>query len=278
MSVFDTIFGYSSTDKMADYRQALVGNKRGTLISGTFADDMHLAYPDGGQQGMFGEGATTPAKLFTRTGRAQQPGLIFDKNGGEKAIDITANGGSLKLLEDFAGHLKFARIEDRDNWQSADPRIRKRCVARNIEDMVKKTEINYRTHGDRLHYLVIGLLDITDIKGESGKYPLFLFSCSEIDRGKLTADVEQTGFANFAVDRLLLQQRLHDLINGYEIEINQEFSGRLNELAAKVNKLELPEIETIKMDPEFSALSIVTGFEAEYIDPVWEKILQEGAK
>jgi hypothetical protein len=278
MNAFDTIFGFSNADKMADYRQALVGNKRGTLLSGTFSTDMSLAYPDGGQQGIFEEGAQIPGKLFTRVGRAQQAGLIFDKNGSEKAIDIVANGGDLKILEDFSSHLKFASPTDRDNWANADLRTRKRCIARNIEEMVKKTEINYRTHGDRLHYLVVGLMDITTIKGENGKYPLLLFSCSDINRGNLFAQVEQTGFANFAVDKLYLQQRLHKLMGGYEIEINHDFAGTLNVLASKLSKLEIPEIDSIKVDPEFSALTIVTGFEAEYIDPVWEKILQEGAK
>lgn len=275
MSAFDEILSHHSKDKFNDFRQALVSHRKGTLSSGTFATAMSALYETNQQQENLLE-ESTPKKfskiVFLKNGHTQQPGFIFDSTGTERALSIIANAGKIKLNEDFSNFLKFTKSDDKEAWLQADRANKKRCIAKNVEDLIKKTDINYRTHGDRLHYFVAGLVTTKD-KNQIDHYPLFLFTCSDISKQTLEVEAESTGFLNFWLDRNLLESTAAKALNGYEVNLDESFGSTLNSVAGKIAALQSAEFETITVDPKYSAITIVTGFEAEYIDPVWEKIL-----
>jgi len=275
MSAFDDILSYHSREKFKDFRQALVSHKRGTLSSGTFSDAMAALYDkDMVQTGLLEESTERIIKkiLFLKQGQIQHPGLIFDTTGTERALSIIANNGRLKLHEEFAQYLKFHHQDDKDAWVQSDRSTKKRLIARNVDDLIKKTDVNYRTHGDRLHYLVAGL--VTTRQGKlKNQYPLFLFSCSELNRHTLEAEVESTGFLNFWLDRNLLENTAGAVLGGYEVNLNESFPSLMNNVASKLSDLQSSEFDEITVDAKYTALAIVTGFEAEYIDPAWGKIL-----
>lgn len=275
MSAFDDILAYHSKEKFKDFRQALVSHKRGTLSSGTFSESMTVVYDnDSIQTSMLDDGISPQIKkiLFLKQGQIQHPGFIFDTAGTDRALSIVASNGRLKLHEEFSNYLKFRSQDDKDAWTQSDRVDKKRCIARNIDDLIKKTDVNYRTHGDRLHYLVAGL--VTTRQGKLiNRYPLFLFSCSDLNRHTLEAEVESTGFLNFWLDRNLLENTAVTALGGYEINLNEAFPSLINSVASKIGALQSPEFDEISVDAKYTALSIVTGFEAEYIDPVWGKIL-----
>jgi hypothetical protein len=275
MSAFDYILSYHSKEKFNDFRQALVSHKRGTLSSGTFSEAMSVLYDgDVAQTSMLEDVPARPIKriLFFKQGQTQHPGLIFDAAGTDRALSIVANNGRLKLHEEFAPYLKFKKQEDKDAWEQAERSARKRCIARNIDDLLKKTDVNYRTHGDRLHYLVAGLVTIQH-GNKSDHFPLFLFSCSDLNRHTLEAEIESTGFLNFWLDRYLLEGTAVAAMGRYEVNLDEAFPSLINTVASKLSALESSEFDAISVDPKYTALSIVTGFEAEYIDPVWDKIV-----
>jgi hypothetical protein len=241
-------------------------------MSGTFPKAMSLSYLAGADLSLPQNTNQVPDRLVVRVGGARQSGLVFDREGTDRALSTVSANGSLKLLEDFSGYLNFSGDSDRQAWEAADQRVKRRCLARNVDEMIKQTDINYRTHGDRLHYLVVGLVEVVDDKGISGDYPLYLFSCTDLNQGLLQADIEQEGFANFWLDRNVLSGTIALACDGYETSIDGGFASHLNTLCAKLNSLELPHLRSVKAIPSYSALTIVTGFDPEYIDPVWERI------
>jgi hypothetical protein len=275
MSAFDDILSHHSKEKFKDFRQALVSHKRGTLSSGTFSESMAVIYDnDATQTSILDESSERPIKkiLFLKHGQIQHPGLIFDTAGTDRALSVVANNGRLKLYEEFANYLKFHSQDDKDAWAQSDRASRKRCMVRNIDDLIKKTDVNYRTHGDRLHYLVAGL--VTTRQGKlTNHYPLFLFSCSDLNRHTLEAEIEPTGFLNFWLDRTLLENTAVTALGGYEVNLNESFPSLINNIASKIGALQSSQFDEISIDAKYTALVIVTGFEAEYIDPVWGKIL-----
>jgi hypothetical protein len=279
MTAFDTFLAYSAQRKFNEYRQALVGHKKGTLSSGTFADCMSLTVTE--ENGTAFEDAAgrqpsarpaEPVKLFQRVGKYQQPGFIFTLDGTEKSVSTIMNGGKLKLYEDFSQNLRFPDTAKRDIWESAPAAVRRKCIGRNVQDLIRKTDVNYRTHGDRLHYYVVGLVSITE-KTDIRRYPLFLFSCSDIDKNTMQVEVEASGFANFWLDKNYLGDLLFRTLKGYEVTIDDTFPGKANDIARKVSSLQSSAFDKITCDLTYSSISIVTGFVAEYIDPVWGKVL-----
>ncbi len=274
MTAFDEILAYSSREKFNDFRQSLVAHKRGTLSSGAFSSSMAIQYAGSpAQEALLGDTAENkvPQKIFLRSGRTPQPGLIFDENGTDRAIANISSGGKLKLLDEFGEYLRFSTQEDKDTWLQAERTIKRRCLSRTTEELNKKTDINYRTHGDRLHYFTVGLVEVK-VGGDKLKYPLFLFSCNEVNKNTLEVDVESTGFLNFWLDRNYLENNLVKTAGGYEINMNEGFASLLNTTISKINNLQLSTFDEIHVDPKYSAITIVTGFEAEYIDPFWEKL------
>jgi hypothetical protein len=279
MSAYDEILAYNSKSKFNDFRQSLV-HSRGTLSGGVFADSMGIQYDTPVNET---EGDTdsdndttvskTPKKIFLRLRRTPEPGVVFDENGTDRALSNIANGGKLKLLDEFCNYLKFSSQEEKENWLESERPIKRRCLARNLEDLNKKTDIYYRTHGDRLHYFVVGLVTIKIAKN-TGKFPLFLFPCTEINKNLLEAEVETTGFVNFWLDKNWLESNLLRTLGKYEVHANDTFASTLNSITNKINSLQLSTLDEIHVDPNYSGVSIVTGFEPEYIDPAWDKILE----
>lgn len=274
MPAYDEILSFSSKTRFNDFRQSLVAHKKGMLSNGAFPRAMSIVYLNGGQDDIFQEGPKEPGKIFLRNGNVQSSGIVLDKNGTDRAISVLTANGTLKLLEDYSGMFRFVNPSDKETWGSATKLSVKRCISRNIEEMIKKTEINYRTHGDRLHYFVSGLVEIVESTGNTLYYPLFLFSCSELNKNTLRAEIEQTGFANFWLDKNVLSGLIASTLGNFEISLDDEFTTKLNMMSSKINNLQMSGYDSFKVDPEYSALTIVTGFEAEYIDPAWAKILE----
>ncbi|HSH18774.1 MAG TPA: hypothetical protein VK978_05320 [Candidatus Saccharimonadales bacterium] len=275
MTAFDTFLAYSAQRKFNEYRQSLVGHKKGTLSSGTFADSMSIAVDQ--ENAASNEDGKQPAnveptKLFQRVGKYQQPGFVFNLDGTEKSVANIASNGKLKLYEDFSKCLKFADTGKRDVWDNAPAAARRRCIGRNVQELIRKTDVNYRTHGDRLHYYVVGLVNITE-KKDTKRYPLFLFSCSDIDKNTMHVEVEASGFANFWLDKNYLGDLLMRTLKGYELTIDDTFPAKANDIARKINTLQSVAFDNISCDLSYSSISVVTGFVAEYIDPAWSKIL-----
>lgn len=278
MTAFDTFLAYSAQRKFNEYRQSLVGHKKGTLSSGTFADCMSLAMSE--ENGKLFEDAqqaaavkpVEPTKLFQKVGKYQQPGFVFNLDGTENAVGAIMNSGKLKLYEDFSHTLRFADTKKRDAWEAAPAAAKRKCIGRNVQDLIRKTDVNYRTHGDRLHYYVVGLVSITE-KNDTKRYPLFLFSCSDIDKNTMHVEVESSGFGNFWLDKNYLGDLLFRTLKGYEITIDDTFPGKANDIARKISSLQSAAFDNITCDLTYSSISIVTGFVAEYIDPVWTKVL-----
>lgn len=272
MPAFDSFLEYSSVEKFKDFRQSLVSHKRGTLSSGNFGVNMSLTFKDENTTLFEDDDSKQPVKLFQRVGKMQQPGFVFDIDGTERAIEVVSNNGKIKLNEDFIDLLKFVDDSKKEQWHKAAQKDKKKCVSLNVQELLKKTDVNYRTHGDRLHYLVIGLVTVK-VRNEVNQYPLFLFSCSDMDKATLQVEVESSGFANFWLDKYLLEDLLMNTLKSYEISLDESFATKLNDIARKINALQTMSIDSIECDTTYSSISIVTGFEAEYIDPVWNKIL-----
>lgn len=121
MTAFDTFLAYSAQKKFNEYRQSLVGNRKGTLSSGAFAENMSLALSE--ENGTLFEDEQNPVpvkppeptKLFQHVGKYQQPGFVFNLDGTETAVSSIMNGGKLKLYEEFSGNLRFADTAKRDD-------------------------------------------------------------------------------------------------------------------------------------------------------------------
>lgn len=282
MTAYDEILAYNSKGKFNDFRQALV-HARGTLSGGVFGSTMGMQYDDPTTEE--NDELNTdepiveskiPKRIYLKMGRTPQPGVVFDENGTDRALSNISNGGMLKLLEEFGNFLKFSTQEEKDNWLNAERTVKRRCLARNLEELNKKTDIYYRTHGDRLHYFVVGLVSIK-VGANTGNFPLFLFPCSEINKNTLEAEVETAGFLNFWLDKNWLENSLLSTLGSYEIHFNDTFASVLNSVTSKINNLQLSSFDEIHVDPKYSGISIVTGFEPEYIDPAWEKILEAQA-
>jgi len=277
MTAYDYLLSYNSAEMFGEYRQALVNN-RGTLSNGNFASGMSIQYDQTNTQvGLLDDEDTItkkPVKVFLRVGSAQHPGIIFNKAGSEEVLSSVTSSGIFRMNETQNQKLKFMNAADTDAWEATSANNRKVCIARNFDDMFKKTDIVYRTNGDRMHYLVNGLVTIRDTKGLS-HYPLFLFSCTDLNKNTLTATIEQDGFINFWLDKYRLEGAV-ERVNGNSIQVslNQGYTARSNQIVAELNRLNLSSIESIEVDPTYTALAIVTGFDAEYIDPVWNEILK----
>ena len=278
MTAFDTFLAYSAQKKFNEYRQSLVGHRKGTLSSGTFSQNMSLSLSE--ENGTTFEDAQNtmpakppePVKLYQRVGKYQQPGFVFTLEGTENAVGSIMSAGKLKLYEDFSRNLRFSDANKRDLWESAPSAAKRKCIGRNVQDLIRKTDVNYRTHGDRLHYFVVGMVSITE-KNDTKRYPLFLFSCSDIDKNTMHVEVEPSGFANFWLDKNYLGDLLFRTLKGYEVTIDETFPGKANDIARKISGLQSAAFDSISCDLTYSSISIVTGFVAEYIDPVWSKVL-----
>ena len=273
MSAYNDFLSKSSIHKFKEHRQALVSERsRGNLLSGNLAEAMDVATKLANAS-LFDNNQTADIdKIFLKKGKADDWGFIFDIHGTEKALRNLTSGGRLKLYEDFAQHFRFRDITKREQWLATSEPAKKKAMAANINQMVKRTEVNYRTHGDRLHYFTVGQIT-TKHKGETFRYPLFLFSCINTDKKTLSAEVETSGFLNFWLDKSILEDEISKKLKGFEVTLDESFPSLLNDIAQKLRSIEITTVDTLEFDPTYSSIGIITGFEPEYIDPVWRDIL-----
>ena len=103
--------------------------------------------------------------------------------------------------------------------------------------MMKETDVQYRTHGDRLHYLVIGKISFDfqkNFTSEHMTFPLTMFSCQgerKTVEKYLTLQVEKTGFINFVLDERMLDSELTKANgNGESLTIQTGEEGIVSEV------------------------------------------------
>ena len=236
MTAYDDILNNSSIPKMKEYRQALVSEQsRGNLVSGNLPAVMDALVKISTENAP--ENTTKEiSKIFINSGRASDPGFVFNTQGTERVLRTVEAGGKIKFFDDFIDLFAFSKSELSESWKRSESVVKKRCIARNIEDLVKKTEINYRTHGDRLHYLVVGRIIVKKVD-ELKSYPLFLFSCSDLSRRNLSAEIESTGFLNFWLDKNILEDEVSRKIKGFEVSVDDNFSSVINDISQLVTSI-----------------------------------------
>ena len=157
-------------------------------------------------------------------------------------------------------------------WKQTKDKDKKSLIAINLRQLVYKTGMNYTTLGDRCHYFIVGKLIITE-KNETAHYPLFLFPCEDIDEKNQSVKVDEVGFINFWVDINRLQNAINDNI-GNKVVIDDSFNANLINIQHNLNNMRIPSLD-VRCDCTFSSISIVTGFEAEYLDPAWNEIFKK---
>ena len=154
---------------------------------------------------------------------------------------------------------------------------KRNLIAKNIMSMNNKTRIQYRTHGDRLHYLVIGKVVVMRQSGEKFErevYPLSLFSVQKSDPKTQRLEIESAGFYNFFLDENILDGELTRLLQTNEISIDSSIGSTLTKIQLRLSSINLPYVQSIKFDPTFSLIGVITGFGAEYLDKAWAEILK----
>lgn len=228
------------------------------------------------------EDATEPSrlgKLFMRKidTKTQDYGFVFNKTGTEKLIRNIATGSPIRLFDDFRDDFNFIDDNKEALWQKASDYTKRNLIAKNIMSMNNKTRIQYRTHGDRLHYLVIGKVVVMRQSGEKFErevYPLSLFSVQKSDPKTQRLEIESAGFYNFFLDENILDGELTRLLQTNEISIDSNIGSTLTKIQLRLSSINLPYIQSIKFDPTFSLIGVITGFGAEYLDKAWAEILK----
>jgi len=281
-TAYDDILEYSSAKQFSDFRRVLIGN-RGTIASGNLATGLTLLFDKNQPQhneSLFEneqEDLQVPVNLVQKIGKYGQPGLIFNKNGYEEVLRQIESRGEL-AIGNLIDKIKFTKDSDATIWDEAQDVVKRRCISRNLDKLIKETQIQYRIHGDRMHYLTIGLVEAETYDGNTERYPLFLFSCPELDLNKLSAQVDSTGFINFWLDKNIFDNEIAKKRNdNFEITLDNDFANEVNTISQYLNGVNLAvKYKSIKVDPSYMAFQIVTGFEAEYVDPVWAEITKAG--
>ena len=218
-------------------------------------------------------------KLFMRKfeTKTQDFGFVFNKTGTEKLMRNIATGSPIKIYEDFRDDFNFIDDGKAELWHKASDYTKRNLIAKDIMSMNNKTRIQYRTHGDRLHYLVIGKVVIMRQVGEKFErevYPLSLFSVQKSDPKTQRLEIESAGFYNFYLDENILDGELTRLLKTNEISIDSSISSTLTKIQLRLSSINLPYIQSIKFDPTFSLIGVITGFGAEYLDKAWAEILK----
>lgn len=279
-TAYDNILEYSSTKQFGDFRRVLVGS-RGTIASGNLVKGLTLIFDknqEANNETLFDDyqKQKMPINVVQKIGGYNNPGLIFNKNGYEEVLRQIESRGQLSLLN-LMDKLKFQKDSDEDIWENAADTVKRRCMSKNLDKLIKETQVQYRIHGDRMHYLTIGLVEVETFKDKTERYPLFLFSCPELDLNKLNAHVDATGFVNFWLDKNIFDNEIgNKRNNNFEVTLDNGFANEVNTISQYMNGLNLSaKYKSIKIDPSYMAFQIITGFEAEYVDPVWQKILKD---
>lgn len=206
-------------------------------------------------------------------------GFIFNAKGTDKIMTKLSSSvnNELRLYDDFCEDLLFSNERNTELWLESNKQ--RSVMAKNIQAMMKETDVQYRTHGSRLHYLTIGKVSFDYTKGyktERMDFPLLMFEC-EGDRSyiekHLCIGVEKSGFINFVLDERMLDGELAKINKGNTIALDGDLPAKLSEMQAKIEKMRFRDIDNLEIDPTYSRIGVITGFETEYLDPVWGKIL-----
>lgn len=280
-TAYDNILEYSSAKQFGEFRRVLVGN-RGSIASGNLVKGLTLIF-DRNQSELNNtlfpdhHEAKNPVNIVQKMGGYSHPGLIFNKNGYEEVLRQIESRGELSLIS-LINMLKFEKVADENIWEEATENVKRRCVSKNLDKLIKETQVQYRVHGDRMHYLTIGTVEVETYQDKKERYPLFLFSCPELDLNKFTAKVDTTGFVNFWMDKNIFENEIgKKRNNNFEITLDSDFANEVNTFSQYMNNINLTaKYKAVSIDPTYMAFQIITGFEAEYVDPVWTKILKEG--
>lgn len=281
-SAYDSILEYSGIKQFGDFRRVLVGS-RGTIASGNLAKGMSLVFDKNkisDNESIFEDfnHAPEPINIIQRLGSRNHPGLIFDKNGYEEVMRQIESRGEISFVN-LIDKLSFSKNSDEEIWQNSTETVKKRCLSKNLDKLLKETKPIYRMYGDNMHYLTVGLVEIETYQGVTEKYPLFLFSCPDLDLKKLSAKIDTSGFMNFWLDKNVFENEIgRKRNNNFEVTLGGAFANEVNTFSTYMNDINLSAAyKSVKVDPTYMSLQIVTGFEAEYIDPAWQKILGEGS-
>jgi hypothetical protein len=262
-TAFEELLSNSNLKNFQKFREDLIN--RGNFSNGNFAECMDCLLDK--------ENNNLIKKIIVKkTFGADREGFCFNNDGTMKAIEFIRNDSPLKLSGNNASLSNFFLFDNSEKenlWKQT--KDKKSLIALNLEQLIKKTDMNYRTLGDRCHYFVVGKLAITE-KAETANFPLFLFPCEEIDKKKQSVKVDEVGFINFWIDAKKLQNTICNKI-GNKVVIDDSFITNLVDIQHRLNNLTITSLN-IKCDCTFSAISIVTGFEAEYLDTSWDKILK----
>jgi len=277
VTAYDSILEYSNTKQFGEFRRVLVGN-RGSIASGNLASGLSLTFdkntPDNQTVFEVDDKAKEPIGVWQRLGSRNQPGLIFDKNGYDEVVRQVEARSELSLAN-LINKLRFTTQKDTDAWDKLPDATKRRLISRNLDKLNKETDAQYRTMGDRMHYLTIGLVEVVDYQEKTANYPLFLFSCPDLDLNKFNATVDQTGFINFWLDKNFFGNEIgRKRSNNFEITLDADFANQVNTVSEYMNAVNLTaKFKNVNVNPQYMAFQIVTGFEAEYVDPAWEKML-----
>ncbi|MBQ3309073.1 hypothetical protein IJG78_00145 [Candidatus Saccharibacteria bacterium] len=286
MAAFDEIIKKNGSENLISYRKTLVSSN-GSLISGSIPEYMDLTTRSK-NKAIFDilsekeiDETTSPERLgalfIKKPGKATHDyGFVFDKDGTEKIIRELIAGNQLQISKELSSYFYFEDDQKTELWHAAKDVTKRRLVAYDLMQLKKKTDIQYRIHGSRLHYLTLGKVTATiheQSKSQRMSFPLFLFDCVRTDHLKQTAEIEQSGFVNFSLDEKYFNSEIQKITGGVTIDADETLPTRLISIKSKIEKLEIPNVEDIQVDITFSMISIVTGFEAEYLDKAWEKIL-----
>lgn len=286
MAAFDEIIKKNGSEGLINYRKTLVSSK-GSLVSGIIPEYMDLTTRSRNRaiiDALSGDEVsetTSPEQLgalfIKKPGKSTRDyGFVFDRDGTEKIIRELIAGNRLQISKDFASNFRFENEKKAELWHAAKDTTKRRLIAYDLAQLKKKTDMQYRTHGSRLHYLTLGKVTATVIeksKSQRMSFPLFLFDCIRTDNLKQTVEIEQSGFVNFSLDEKYFNSEIQKITGGLSIDADATLPTRLTTIKSKIEKLEIPNIEDIHVDITFSMISIVTGFETEYLDKAWEKIL-----
>ena len=276
------VFRQQLTDaSLRQYRQDLV-SLRGNFSNGRLAENMDMKLKDEVHS------ADTAAPLLSsplpknctmekifasRTSGGSESGFVFDTTGTARIGETLSQQTKLKIADELSDNLLFVDPEKKQLWQSATQAVKRQLIAADLRQMLHKTDIQYRIHGDRLHYLVIGKVSAT-WKKKHQVWPLLLFSCTQTDAKKLQVEVEQTGFVNFWVDEKILDHELTNFLGGnLEVTVDKNFPAWLERLRTHLSAIVFSHATDVICETDFSLLGIVTGFETEYVDRAWKEIL-----
>lgn len=263
-TAFQELLTHTGLEEFKKYREALI-NKAGSFANGYF-----IQYNMGLR--LDGINSDKIKRIIVKKqsgGEDQNSGFCFNNDGTTKAIERIIRGDSISLFE-FSDFFLFDDKTDQDMWKATKDTDKRRLIAQTLTTYKKKTDVQYRTLGDRCHYFVIGRVVIKE-KNESDCYPLFLFPL-ECDEKKQIVKIDRTGFGNFWVDKNRLQNAIYKDKTDFETTIDDQFIGKLRGIKKSLERINLSQLD-IKCDTS-SFISIVTGFEPEYLDLSWNEILK----